>query len=58
MTEKIWNRGKLIGEVRICMTVDIPQFFKQMVVYVRSEEGIQTITPFIGKASGKGQVCS
>jgi hypothetical protein len=53
--EKLWNRGKHIGEVRVLLSVFIPQFFRQMIVYVRSEHGIQTITPFYSTTLEKGQ---
>jgi hypothetical protein len=57
VAEKIWNKGKLIGEVRLGLEVVIPKFFKQMTVYVRSEEGIQKITPFFNFSKENGEFC-
>lgn len=57
VSEKIWNRGKLIGEVGLALEVSLPKFLKQMTVYVRSEEGIQKITPFFTPSNEKGQAC-
>lgn len=57
LTEKIWNKGKLIGEVRLVVELVLPVFFKQMIVYVRSEEGIQKMTPLFTTSSDKSQSC-
>jgi hypothetical protein len=44
-TEKIWKEGKLLGTANLQCRVILPSFFKQMLVCVRTESGIQAIKP-------------
>jgi hypothetical protein len=40
ITEKIWNEGRLLGKVEMKCSVLLPQHYKQMLVCLRTEQGI------------------
>lgn len=45
--EKLWYHGKHTADLFLSLRITIPKFPKQMVVYVRTEEGVMKTSPVI-----------
>ena len=47
VSEKMWYRGKYIGDLELKVAIEVPNFHKQMNVYVRTEMGTVKSSPAI-----------
>lgn len=45
--DKLWIHGKHTADIELSLKIVIPRFYKQMIVYLRTEEGIVKTSPVI-----------
>lgn len=43
----MWFHGRYIGDVQSLLLVDLPKYYRQMHIYVRTEMGIAKSSPAI-----------